>query len=85
MKAVNSSILVQDIKGESCVQKIGEFTIPENNNEYLKVKVLSVGEKVEANIKEGDTLFVYNNAGKVFTHELTEYRLINISEVIVVL
>lgn len=85
MKAVNTSILVQDQKGESCVQKIGEFVIPENNSDYTIGKVISVGEKVEADIKPGDTIYFYNNAGKVFTHELNEYRLINISEVIVVL
>jgi co-chaperonin GroES (HSP10) len=85
MKAVNQSILVQDLKGESCVQKIGDIVIPENSNEYTIGKVISVGEKVESDIKPGDTVYFYNNAGKTFTHELEEYRLINISEIIVVL
>lgn len=85
MKAVNFGILVQTQKEDVLTQKVGGFIVAADSRDYEKVKVLSVGDKIESDIKEGDTLLVFPNSGKTFTHDMNEYRVINISDVIVVL
>ena len=82
MKVINSSILVKVEKGAT--MKIGGLEVPADAREYEVAKVYAVGEKVEG-IKEGDTIYVYPGSGKKFTSEGEEYRVINSSEVIVVL
>ena len=84
MKVIDSKILVQVQKGETATTKINGISIPVGIGEYDKAIVLSVGPRVEG-IKEGDILFIYPGAGKEFTHEGNQYKVITTSEVIVVL
>lgn len=82
MKVINASILIKVEKGAT--MKIGGLEVPADAREFEIGKVFAVGEKVEG-IKEGDTIYFYSGSGKKFTHEGEEYRVINSSEVIVVL
>ena len=82
MKVIDSKILLKVRKGET--QKMGGLEIPIDAKEYEIGEVLSVGEKVDG-IKEGDIIYFYSGAGKYFTHEGEQYRVIVNSEVIVVL
>lgn len=82
MKVINSSILLKVEKGAT--MKIGGLEMPADAREFEVGHVYSVGEKVEG-IKEGDTIYFYSGSGKKFTQDGEEYRVINSSEVIVVL
>jgi len=81
MKAINNGILVQD-DGLKEKEKFGNFEMPVTD--YETVKVLSVGEKI-TEVKEGDTALIYPGSGKTFTKDGQKYRLINVSEIIVIL
>lgn len=51
-----------------------------------KAEVIGVGEEVsEGVLKPGDTILIYPNTGKSFTQDGTEYRVITLNEIIVVL
>ncbi len=82
MKVINSNILLKVEKGAT--MKIGGLEVPADAREYEVGNVYSVGEKVEG-IKEGDKIYFYSGSGKRFTQDGEEYRVINSSEVIVVL
>lgn len=82
MKVINSSILIKVEKGAT--MKLGGLEVPADAREYEIGKVFSVGEKVEG-VREGDTIYFYSGSGKKFTDDGEEYRVINSSEVIVVL
>ena len=82
MKVINSSILIKVERGAT--MKIGGLEVPAEAREYEIGKVLSVGDKVTG-VKEGDTIYFYSGSGKKFTNEGEEFRVINSSEVIVVL
>jgi len=84
MKVLDSRVLVQvDKKGYT--QKIGEFEVTVGAGEYEVAKVVAVGPKVEGEIHEGDTVYLYTGAGKEITVDGGKFRVITSSEVIVVL
>ena len=56
----------------------------EGAGEYEVYKVISVGEKVDS-VKEGDTLLTYINPGHKFTYAGETYKVISISDILVVL
>lgn len=82
MKAINSNILLRVEKGATI--KIGGLEVPADAREYEIGKVESVGSDVK-DVKPGDTIYFYSGSGKKFTNDGEEFRLINSSEVIVVL
>lgn len=82
MRTIEGKILLEVEKG--CVEKIGEFVMPVDSNEYETGKVLSVGEKV-VGVKEGDTVNFYKGAGHTLTKDGKQYRIITSNEVLVVL
>jgi co-chaperonin GroES (HSP10) len=85
MKVLESKILIQPVKKDEAVEKYGGFEVPVGAGEYSVAKVISIGPKVEGNIKEGDTVYYYPNSGKEITVTDGKYRVITSSEVLVVL
>ena len=80
MKVIQSKVLVIVDKKDT----IGNFVVPASECE--KAEVIGVGEEVsEGVLKPGDTILIYPNTGKSFTQDGTEYRVITLNEIIVVL
>lgn len=84
MKVLDSRILVQPVKSDEAVEKIGEFKIQVGLGEFEIAKVIAVGPKTEG-VVEGETVYIYTGAGKKFSKDGVEYRVVTTSEVIVVL
>lgn len=84
MKVIKSNVLCKEIKSESPVTKINGFLVPENQKDYTEAEVVNFGEEVEG-LSVGDRVYIYPNAGKEVEVNGETYRVINISEVIVVL
>lgn len=84
MKAVDTRILVKEVVEDAPVEKIGNIVIPDSDTGAKKYKVLSVGEKVES-VKQGDEVYTYPNAGHEFKSEGQTYRVISITDILVVL
>lgn len=87
MKVIDSKILLQVTKkcDGTCMQKIGDFSAPvDPKMAYWEAKVISVGEKV-SEVKVGDTILIYPEAGKEFIYEDNKYRVITSSEIIAVI
>lgn len=86
MKVIDSKVLVQVEKDTACTQKVGSFSVPVGAGEFEIATVLGIGEKVDPSVlKEGDKIYIYTGAGKKFNHEMKEYRVITLNEIIVVL
>lgn len=83
MKAIESRILVT-VKNDGPTEKIGMFEMPDDPNGLDTAEVVSVGGKVEE-VAVGDTVLIYKGAGKEFTRDGQKYRLIALSEIVVVL
>ena len=83
MKVLDSKILIKS-KRDGLVEKIGGFEIPVGAGEYAVAEVVAVGNNIE-NVKAGDTVYYYQNAGKELTIDGEKYRVITSSEVLVVL
>ena len=69
MKAVNHYIIIDMIKDEP--KKVGGLILTDEINEdnrYLKAKVVSIGNLVEG-IKEGDTIYYDKHAGHGIQHK----------------
>ena len=58
MKVIKSNVLIQEIKSDSPVTKVGGFVIPDDQKEYIEAKVISVGSEVKEEVKEGDTILL---------------------------
>jgi co-chaperonin GroES (HSP10) len=87
MKAIGVRILLKVEKkcDNTCMEKIGEFSVPvDPKMAYWQGEVLSVGSEV-TEVKEGDKVLIYPEAGKEFVKDGEIYRVITTSEVIVVL
>lgn len=83
MKVIQSKVLVI-VDKDTMTQKIGNFSVPVSD--YEKAKVIGVGEEIGSEVlKPEDTILIYPNSGKSFTHEGIEYRVITLNEIIVVL
>lgn len=86
MKVIDSKVLVQVEKDNACTQKVGSLSVPVGAGEFEVATVLGLGEKVDPEVlKEGDKIYIYTGSGKKFTHEMKEYRVITLNEIIVVL
>lgn len=85
MKAIDSKILVKEIKQEELQEKIGDLIVPVGSTkDKMLFEVISVGEKVTS-LKEGDKVLTYYDPGHKFKQEGSEYRVISISDILVVL
>ena len=75
MKAVNHYLVIDMIKEES---KVGGLILTDETNEdnrYLKGKVVSIGNLVEG-IQEGDTIYYDKHAGHGIQHKDKFYGVI---------
>ena len=88
MKVVKSNVLCKVKKNDSesgYKTKAGSFVIPDSAKDYLEAEVVAVGEEVKDEVKPGDMVYIYRGAGKTIKLDDTEYQVINVSEIIVII
>ena len=84
MKAVNHYLVIERIKDEPTV--VGGLILTEEtdeDNRYLKAKVISIGNNVEG-IKEGDVIHYDKHAGHGIQHKDTFYHVIKQMDVVLI-
>ena len=84
MKAVNNYIIVENIKEGP--KKVGGLILTEevdNDNRYIKAKVVSVGNLVEG-IKNKDVIYYDKHAGHGVQYENTLYQVICSGDVVLI-
>ena len=82
MKAVNYYIIIDRIKSET--KKVAGLILTEKtdeDNRYLKAKVISVGNFVEG-IKENDVIYYDKHAGHGIQHKDKFYNVIKQQDVV---
>ena len=84
MKAVNNYLIIERIKDEPT--KVGGLILTEEtdeDNRYLKAKVISTGNMVEG-IKEDDIIHYDKHAGHGIQHKDTFYHVIKQMDVVLI-
>ena len=84
MKAVNHYLVIERIKDEPT--KVGGLILTEEideDNRYLKAKVISIGSLVEG-IKEDDIIHYDKHAGHGIQHKDTFYGVIKQMDVVLI-
>ena len=84
MKAVNHYLIIERIKDEPT--KVGGLILTDEideDNRYLKAKVISIGNNVEG-IKEGDVIHYDKHAGHGIQHKDTFYHVIKQMDVVLI-
>ena len=84
MKAVNHYLVIERIKDEPTI--VGGLILTEQtdeDNRYLKAKVISVGNIVEG-IKENDIIHYDKHAGHGIQHKDTFYHVIKQQDVVLI-
>jgi co-chaperonin GroES (HSP10) len=84
MKAVNYYLVVERIKDEP--NEVGGLILTEeldDDNRYLKAKVISIGNIVEG-IKEGDVIYYDKHAGHGIQHKDKFYHVIKQMDVVLI-
>jgi co-chaperonin GroES (HSP10) len=84
MKAVNHYLVIEPIKQE--LKKVGGLILTDEVNEdnrYLKAKVISTGNLVEG-IKEGDVVYYDKHAGHGIQHKDNFYGVIKQLDVVLI-
>ena len=84
MKAVNHYLVIERIKDEPTV--VGGLILTEEtdeDNRYLKAKVISIGNTVEG-IEEGDVIYYDKHAGHGIQHKDTFYHVIKQQDVVLI-
>ena len=84
MKAVNHYLIIERIKDKPT--KVGGLILTEEtdeDNRYLKAKVVSIGNMVEG-IKEGDTIYYDKHAGHGIQHKDKFYGVIKQTDVVLI-
>ena len=84
MKAVNHYLIIERIKDEPT--KVGGLILTEQtdeDNRYLKAKVISIGNIVEG-IKEGDVIHYDKHAGHGIQHKDKFYGVIKQMDVVLI-
>ena len=84
MKAVNHYLIIERIKDEPTV--VGGLILTEEtdeDNRYLKAKVISTGNMVEG-IKEDDIIHYDKHAGHGIQHKDTFYHVIKQMDVVLI-
>ena len=83
MKAVNHYLIIDMIKEEP---KVGGLILTEQtdeDNRYLKAKVVSIGNNVEG-IEEGDIIYYDKHAGHGIQHKDKFYGVIKQMDVVLI-
>ena len=83
MKAVNHYLIIDMIKEEP---KVGGLILTDETNEdnrYLKAKVISIGNNVEG-IEEGDVIYYDKHAGHGIQHKDKFYGVIKQMDVVLI-
>jgi len=84
MKAVNHYIVIEPIK--EALKKVGGLILTDETNEdnrYLKAKVISIGNMVEG-IKEDDIIYYDKHAGHGIQHKDKFYGVIKQMDVVLI-
>ena len=84
MKAVNHYLIIERIKDEPT--KVGGLILTDQtdeDNRYLKAKVISIGNNVEG-IKEGDVIHYDKHAGHGIQHKDKFYGVIKQQDVVLI-
>ena len=84
MKAVNHYLVIERIKDEPTV--VGGLILTDEtdeDNRYLKAKVISIGNLVEG-IKEGDIIHYDKHAGHGIQHKDKFYGVIKQTDVVLI-
>ena len=84
MKAVNHYLIIERIKDEPT--KVGGLILTDQtdeDNRYLKAKVISIGNNVEG-IKEGDVIHYDKHAGHGIQHKDKFYGVIKQMDVVLI-
>ena len=84
MKAVNNYIIVENIKEGP--KKVGSLLMTEDldeDNRYVKAKVISTGNLVEG-IKDNDIVYYDKHAGHGIQHEDILYQVIRSGDVVLI-
>ena len=84
MKAVNHYLIIEPIK--EALKKVGGLILTEETNEdnrYLKAKVISIGNIVEG-IKENDIIHYDKHAGHGIQHKDKFYHVIKQQDVVLI-
>ena len=84
MKAVNHYLVIERIKDEPT--KVGGLILTEEtdeDNRYLKAKVISIGHNVEG-IKENDIIYYDKHAGHGIQHKDKFYGVIKQQDVVLI-
>ena len=84
MKAVNNYLIIERIKDEPT--KVGGLILTEQtdeDNRYLKAKVISIGNLVEG-IKEDDIIHYDKHAGHGIQHKDKFYHVIKQMDVVLI-
>lgn len=84
MKAVNQYIIIDPIKQQE--KKVGGLILTDELNEdnrYLKAKVISIGNYVEG-IVEGDVVYYDRHAGHGVQHKDNFYGVIQQKDVVLI-
>ena len=84
MKAVNHYLIIEPIKEGP--KKVGGLILTDEVNEdnrYIKAKVISVGNNVEG-IKEGDVVYYDKHAGHGVQYKETLYYVIKSTDVVLI-
>ena len=84
MKAVNYYIIIDQIKDEP--KKVGGLILTEsvdNDNRYLKAKIISTGNLVEG-VKDGDVIHYDRHAGHNINWKDKLYTVITAKDIVLV-
>ncbi len=84
MKAVNHYLIIETIKEGP--KKVGGLILTDEVNEdnrYIKAKVISIGHNVEG-IKENDIIYYDKHAGHGIQHKDTFYHVIKQQDVVLI-
>ena len=84
MKAVNNYLIIERIKDEPT--KVGGLILTDQideDNRYLKAKVISIGNLVEG-IKQDDIIHYDKHAGHGIQHKDTFYHVIKQMDVVLI-
>ena len=84
MKAVNHYLIIERIKDEPT--KVGGLILTEEtdeDNRYLKAKVISIGNNVEG-VQEGDVIHYDKHAGHGIQHKDKFYHVIKQIDVVLI-
>ena len=84
MKAVNHYLVIERIKDEPT--KVGGLILTDQtdeDNRYLKAKVISIGNNVEG-IEEGDVVYYDKHAGHGIQHKDKFYGVIKQQDVVLI-